>query len=121
MLKCYQRLVIYLPPQSQLLTYANNIVTSVIEARKVVKGNFGRIKITSIDEQRAFSAIDSEGQAGYISAVKEADKANTMYWDSMRPHMESFIENYRGYSTALNINFQEQQLQPNKVLHRTSR
>ena len=63
-IKCYQRLVIYLPPQSELLTCANNIVTSVIETRKVVKGNFGRIKKASIDEQRALLSIDIEGMAG---------------------------------------------------------
>lgn len=50
-LKSYQRLVVYLDPNFELLTFANNITTSVIECRKVVKENFGNIKSTSVEEQ----------------------------------------------------------------------
>ncbi|MEW4982179.1 MAG: hypothetical protein AB1Y26_02955 [Cycloclasticus sp.] len=113
-LKCYQRLVIFLPRESELLAYANNMTSSVIETRKVVEKNFGEVKVTCVDEERAFLAIDREGKDGYISAVKEADRANSKYWGSMKPHVESFIQHYQGYLTALNIDFQAQQIQSNK-------
>ena len=113
-LKSYQRLVIYLEPNSELLAFANNITTSVIECRKVVKENFGKIKTTSVDEQLAYLAIERDGKATYISATEEADKANSLYWSLMKPHMNLFIENYRGYLTALNIDFQSRQIQLNK-------
>lgn len=113
-LKSYQRLVIYLEPESELLAFANNITASVIECRKVVKENFGKIKTTSVDEQLAYLAIERDGKESYISATEEADRANSFYWGLMKPHMNLFIENYRGYLTTLNVDFQSRQIQHSK-------
>ncbi len=109
-LKSYQRLVIYLQPNSELLAFANNITISVIECRKVVKENFGKIKTTTVDERIAYLSIERDGKENYISATEEANKANSVYWSLMKPHMNLFIENYRGYLTALNIDFQNRKI-----------
>lgn len=77
--KTYQRLVIYLPPNSDLLSVAEQITASVNECRKVVKGNFAEIKTTAVNEQLAYLSIDENGKEAYKLAVHYANEVNSKY------------------------------------------
>lgn len=108
--KTYQRLVIYLPPNSDLLSVAEQITISVNECRKVVKGNFAEIKTTAVNEQLAYLSIHENGKEAYALAVHEANEVNSKYWRLMSPHMDTFINNYHNYLTTLNDEFQSQKI-----------
>jgi len=77
-MKAYQRLVIFLPPNSNLLQQANGIYRCAIDAREVLKTHFGQIKITSIRERQAFAGGDKDQKD---QAVRAADEANSKFWD----------------------------------------
>lgn len=113
-LKTNQRLSIYLEQNSELLIFSNKITKSALECRTVVKENFGKIKETSIKETLAHFAIERDGRENYISAVEKANVANTLYWRSMKPHIDALIESYEGYLTALYSDFHSRQMQINK-------
>jgi len=101
-LKGYQRLVIFLPHDSLLLKQANDITTCTIKSRKVLKDNFGGIKMTLVREHQAYL----EGDRGEIElAVKAADEANSKYWNEMRPTVEEFREHYQKYLGEMNKYF----------------
>ncbi len=98
-LKSYQRLVVFLSPESKLLGYANVLTSCVLESRKVMKENFGPIKSTAVAEHFAFLGEDRGEKR---SAVDEANQANTKFWEEMRPSVEQFRENYRLFLAELN-------------------
>jgi hypothetical protein len=109
-LKSYQRLVIYLPNDSTLLGQANAITVNVIESRKVLKSHFGSIKTTSIKEHQAYENVQADGKAPYVIAAKEADVANSNYWELMKPLAESYREIYQHYLSNLNVYLKESEI-----------
>lgn len=97
--KSYQRLVIFISPESQILHHAEQLTNAAISSRKIFKKQFGMIKNTNFYE---FSAYKS-GEAKRIeSAVEQADIANSQYWDEMRPTVEVFKDYFQKFITNLN-------------------
>lgn len=109
-LKKHQRLIIYLPQESNLLSIASSITENVIESRKVLKSNFGAIKRTVISEHEAYLNIAGGDKTEYIAAAKESDKANSVYWEKMRPLAASFIGMYQTYLSELNKYLRESEI-----------
>jgi len=101
-LKAFQRLVIYLPQNSELLTVANEITVNIIESRKILKNNFGSIKTTMISEEESYKSIVGNDKSAYKAAASAADKANSEYWGKMKPLAESFRRMYQVYLSELN-------------------
>ncbi len=98
-LKAYQRLVIFLAPDSQLLQLAESITASSTDAAKILKKNFGKVKHTAILEQQAFLEA-SEGEK--IEAVRAADEANHIYWSEMKPVVEAYRESFDSFLKEMN-------------------
>jgi len=109
-LKSYQRLVIYLPSDSDLLVQAHEITNNVIESRKVLKSNFGSIKTTSIKEHHAYANVQTNGKDQYNLAVNEADIANNNYWVLMKPLVKSYRDIYQHYLSSLNHYLKESEI-----------
>jgi hypothetical protein len=98
-LKSYQRLVIFLPQDSDLLKFAHELTKCVTDSRKVIKENFGSIKNTFIAEGQAMV----EGNKEQIEiTVKAADEANSIFWKEMRPSVERFRENFQHFLKEMN-------------------
>jgi|GEM_PF-6437972 len=98
-MKSYQRLVIFLPADSPLIKCATDITQSSIETRKVLKKRFGKIKITALKEEYAHQNGEKDD---IIVAVKEADEANSIYWNEMRPQVENFKAGYQQFLKEMN-------------------
>ncbi|MEJ1340257.1 MAG: hypothetical protein RPU61_01380 [Candidatus Sedimenticola sp. (ex Thyasira tokunagai)] len=98
-LKAYQRLVIFLPPNSQLLKLAESIAASATDSAKILKKNFGKVKVTAIKEQQAFAEAK---EAERLEAVQAADEANHIYWSEMKPIVEAYRDSFNSFLIELN-------------------
>ncbi|HEX7046563.1 MAG TPA: hypothetical protein VF275_03190 [Gammaproteobacteria bacterium] len=93
LLREYQRLILFLPSEHELITYSTNLVKSAMEAKVIFKSRFGAIKFTSVEEANAYASGDKEA---YRSAVSRSNEANNEFWNEIHPHIES-------YKTALEL------------------
>jgi hypothetical protein len=109
-LKAYQRLVIYLPPESKLLTTGNDLTSNVLESRRILTKNFGSIKTTVVAEEEAYRLIPVNGNIPYKGAVSSANKANKEFWAQMSPLVEAFRALYQAYITELNLYLKKSEL-----------
>tara|TARA_R110001583_G_scaffold174257_1_gene328694 strand:+ start:711 stop:1400 length:690 start_codon:yes stop_codon:yes gene_type:complete len=109
-LKAYQRLVIYLPPESKLLTVGNELTSNVLESRRILTKNFGSIKSTVAAEEEAYSLIPRNGKIHYKAAVASANEANKNYWAQMKPLAEELRVLYQTYLTELNLYLRKSEL-----------
>jgi len=100
LLKRYQRIVVYFDNDHVLRTSAEDVVTSAVDARKVVKKHFGGVKLTLVEECEAYRSGDRDW---YHSAVEKSNVASCKYWDTMSPVAEKYREQLQAYLTNLNI------------------
>ncbi|WP_321532931.1 hypothetical protein [uncultured Desulfuromonas sp.] len=111
--KAYQRLVIYMPRDSKILSISHDITNNVIESRSVIKSKFGSIKTTVIEEEEAYKEyklLGSVDKSRYEAAVESADKANSEYWEQMKPLADMFRIKYQEYLTELNYYLAESEI-----------
>ena len=101
-LKTYQRVVIYFPLNSKLLSKALTIANDALEARNALKKKFGAIKFTSVEEQISYANIVGQNKQIYKEAVEAANEASKKYWSLMNPIAISFKDHYRSFLTELN-------------------
>jgi hypothetical protein len=99
LLRSYQRLVLFLPSDSDLLTYAQRIVNAAVKSQGAFDSTFGKVKVAMVKEQQCYAAGDKDA---YRDAVKKADDANRSYHSVMRTHIETFQRALEGYIEALN-------------------
>lgn len=98
-MKCYQRLVVYITPGSPILYHAEQLVYSVLDAREVLKKRFGAIKHSSIKEREAFLSGVPEKIDTAIDATNEANK---IFWDDMKLTTDTFKDYYQKFIADLN-------------------
>ncbi len=97
--KSYQRLVVFITPDSQILHHAEQLTTAVISSRKILKKHFFKIKTTAAQEREAYLSGDT---SKFKTAAKEADEASSIYWGEMKPTVEVFKEYFQKFITDLN-------------------
>ena len=100
MVKEYQRIVLYFEHEDPLRVNAEKVLNAALEAESVVKGRFGQIKITSLEEAAAFKSGDSHR---VDEAVAKANDANKAYWKQMNPSAKSFHDALHQYLTSVNL------------------
>jgi hypothetical protein len=98
-IKSYQRLVVYIQPESKILLHADKLTTSVLECRKTNTKYFGRVKFCSIEEHQALMQGDN---TSYGKAVANTNKAIKDYNDNINLNIKLFIEYYKKFLTELN-------------------
>ena len=102
-LKGYQRLVVYLPPDTKLLSLAHGLVQLALQADKVMKSNFYQIKKTSVSESIAYTTVKgNEATDEYRKAVEQSNRANEEFWSKMSPISKEFVGSYELYLTEVN-------------------
>ncbi|MFO7972691.1 MAG: hypothetical protein R6U40_13215 [Desulfobacterales bacterium] len=99
MVKEYQRIVLYFEHQDPLRINAEKVLNAALKAESVFKKRFGQIKITFMEESAAFESDDRQRKE---EAVAKSNEANKVYWDDMRPIVESFHDALRHYLTFVN-------------------
>lgn len=99
MVKEYQRIILYFEHQDPLVLNAEKVLNAVLKADSVVKKRFGNIKLTFIEEAAAFRSDDCQWKE---EAVTKSNEANKVYWDEMRPIVETFHNALRQYLTFVN-------------------
>lgn len=99
-MKCYQRLVVYIAPEAGVLIQANLLVTTILSARKVMKKRFGAVKRCFIDEHLAHLSGVTEK---IDIAVVATDKANDIFWEEMKVNSDLFVKHYQKYIVELNM------------------
>lgn len=99
MVKEYQRIVLYFEYQDPLRISAEKVLSAALKAESVFKKRFGHIKITFMEESVAFASDDSQRKK---EAIDKSNEANKVYWDEMRPIVESFHDALRDYLTFVN-------------------
>ncbi len=97
--KQYQRIVLYFEHEDAVRVHAEEVLNAVLQARKIVKSGFGKIKIAFLEEEAAFKSGDKQQ---IDDAVEKSNTANKEYWDEMRPAADSFQSALRSYLTAVN-------------------
>lgn len=99
LIKSYQRIVIYFDDKAKVRIASEKFLLQAIEARKIMKRHFGKIKTTLMNESNTLIRTDKEK---YRKAVEESNQANEVYWKAMQPIMDESFDNLRQYLTALN-------------------
>lgn len=97
LLREYQRLMLFVPGDSELTAHAGAIVNAAVKSQGIFKSNYGSVKVTSVAEQVAHASGDKEG---YRRAVDKANVANQKYWAEMRPHISDFSEALQAFLSA---------------------
>jgi hypothetical protein len=100
LLKSYQRIVIYFGNNEKVRIEAEKTLIQILETRKVMKKNFGKIKFSILDEENAILNNDKEK---YGEMVKKSDEAVSIYWDAMSPIMDKLRICLQAYLTELNL------------------
>lgn len=99
LIKSYQRIVVYFDEKAKVRVASEKFLIQAIEARKIMKKHFGKIKTTSINEANPSIMADKER---YRKAVEDSNQANDVYWKAMDPIMDKSLDDLRQYLTALN-------------------
>lgn len=98
-MKSYQRVLIYIDSSSQLLTYADKIVNTVLSSRIIMKKHFGSIKSCLIRESAAHVSGDKQV---FEEAVTATDTASKAFGDEMNPNLATFRDYYQKFLSELN-------------------
>ncbi|ELA8132873.1 hypothetical protein RGL39_004869 [Vibrio parahaemolyticus] len=102
-LKQYQRLVVYLEQDSNLLSVAEILTNIVLKTDKVMRAKFPALKQSSVEESVAYAeAISSGEKTHYYSAVEKTDRANSEFLTDFRPLSQEFVTEYAKYLSGLN-------------------
>ncbi|HGS5672463.1 TPA: hypothetical protein ACMDXT_004558 [Vibrio parahaemolyticus] len=102
-LKQYQRLVVYLEQDSNLLSVAETLTNIVLKTDKVMRAKFPALKRSSVEESVAYAeAISSGEKTHYHSAVEKTDRANSAFLTDFRPLSQEFVTEYAKYLSGLN-------------------
>lgn len=107
LLRSYQRIVLYFEHKDPLRIQSECVLIQALEARLIIKKHFGKVKITFLEEETAFSSDDREWIDKTVDASNEANK---IFWDAMHPVIDKFRNALRLYLTALN-----KYLRPNEL------
>lgn len=99
LLRCFQRLVLFLPEDSELLAKANGMVKAAIKAQGAFKANFGDVKGSLLWE---IDRSQSSTKEAYREAVKETDAANRKFWGAIQPHIDEYQESLESFIVLLN-------------------
>ena len=99
LIKSYQRIVVYFDHKAEVRITSEKFLLQALEARKVMKKHFGKIKTTLINEVNPSTMADKEK---YRKAVEDSDRASVEYWDVMKPIMNDSFDYLGQYPTALN-------------------
>ena len=99
LIKSYQRIVVYFDDKAKVRVTSEKFLLQAVEARKVMKKYFGRIKTTLINEMNPSTMADKEK---YKKAVQDSNRAGDEYWKAMKPIMDESFDDLRQYLTALN-------------------
>ena len=100
LIKSYQRIVVFFDLSADVRVHAEEYLLLALEAQKVMKKKFWKIKKTLIAETRAWESGD---KAEYSVAVKASDEASTEYWNDMKPIIEKSRDALGLYLTSLNL------------------
>ncbi|EKO3833918.1 hypothetical protein NTH52_004937 [Vibrio harveyi] len=101
-LKQYQRLVIYLKPNDNLLSTGRQASEIALNAEQVMKSNFTKVKRALISEDRAYLTSEVDMDSYYI-AVEETNVAVSEFNQQMKPLKDDFFKVYKGYLSLLNV------------------
>ncbi len=86
--KCYQRLTLFLAKDSSLLKNSLEISETCMSARTAHHKNIGPIKIALYEEQEAWER--DRDLTEFKEAAQRANEAATVYWDEMTPIANKF-------------------------------
>lgn len=89
LLRTYQRLVVFLGNESDLSNHAHHMVKGAIKAHGAIKGNFGTLKTTALNEELAYRP---DGEPEYELAAAKANKANAEFWGAVTPFVTEYTE-----------------------------
>lgn len=102
-IKQYQRLVVYLAANSDILAIAEGLTEIALKTDKVMRSKFPIVKKSSIKESIAYAEAKSTGDnIAFHQAANDTDKANEEFLSSMRPLLTDFVAGYSNYLTGLN-------------------
>jgi hypothetical protein len=100
LVKSYQRIVVFFENENKLRIFAEQVLVQALEARKILKKHFGKVKITSVEE----GAAHKSGDRSWVNdAVEAANEANKVFWRAMKPLLESYRNSLRFFLTELNL------------------
>ncbi len=96
----YQRIVVYFENENKLRILAEKVLVQALEARKVLKKHFGKLKINILEEEAAHKSGD---RSWVEQAVESGNESNKNYWNAMNPVLELYQNSLRHYLTELNL------------------
>lgn len=100
MMKKYQRIVIFFEHENDLRENAEKVLNEALSARQVLKKRLGAVKLAFMEEEAAIKSSDSNWRK---EAAKAADDANKLYWDEMKPIIDTYTDLLREYLISVNI------------------
>ncbi len=100
LVKSYQRIVVYFENENKLRILAEKVLVQALEARKVLKKHFGKVKLEIVEEEAAHKSGD---RSWVEQAVASGNEANKEFWSAMNPVLESYQNSLRHYLTELNL------------------
>ena len=100
LVKSYQRIVVYFENENKLRILAEKVLVQALEARKVLKKHFGKVKLEIVEEEAAHKSGD---RSWVEQAVASGNGANKEFWSAMNPVLESYQNSLRHYLTELNL------------------
>lgn len=100
LIKSYQRIVVYFENENKLRIFAEKVLVQALEARKILKKHFGKVKFTIIELEAAYKTGDRSWIEKTVESVNEPNK---IFWNDMKPVLESYQNSLRYYLTELNL------------------
>ncbi|EOX1521339.1 hypothetical protein ACPDZS_003654 [Vibrio cholerae] len=105
-LKQYQRLVIYLEANNEILLEGRNLSELALRSEEVMKAKITSVKRALIAERKAYITSDVDMDS-YYSAVDETDVAVKEFNMNMKPLKDEFLKGYKSYLSQLNLHLNQ--------------
>jgi hypothetical protein len=96
----YLRLSLYFPNESELMPAAQMLVKYSYEARRHFNRNYGKLKLTALDEADAHLSGD---KSLYRAAVERSNEAQRSYNSALSESISGMRKHFAEYLLALNL------------------